>query len=137
MEIANAELGPGDVDWEEGFAAAAQVFDVAVAAVLWPAGYSPRSFFSYFFFQLGGCGASVDVLRLRWLGDDAFEFGCADEVGFATVPFGQDLCGGSTAEDARMDETGESQMRDMAGGAEDAFEVPYCFSAVIQSQVSG
>lgn len=137
VEVADAELGARDVDGEEDFAAPAQVFDVAVAAVLRAAGDGPCALFADFVFQLAGCGARVDVLRLGWLGDDALEFGCADEMGFAAVPLGEDFGRGSTAEDAWMDETGESQMRDMAGGAEDAFEVPYCFSAEIDGEVSG
>ena len=72
MEIANAELRPGDVDREEDFTAPAQVLDVAVASMLWAARYSPRALFAYFFFELAGCGASVDVLGLRRLGDDPF-----------------------------------------------------------------
>ena len=36
-----------------------------------------------------------------------------------------------------MYETGESEMRDMTGGAEDAFEIPDCFSAESESEVSG
>ena len=117
------------MDRKENFAAAAQVLDVAVATMLWAAGYSPRALFAYLFFKLARCGASVDVLRLRWLRDDTFEFGGADEVGFATVPLSENLGGGSTAENARVDETREPEVRDMAGGAEDAFEIPDCFGA--------
>lgn len=137
VEVADAELGARDVDGEEDFAAPAQIFDVAVAAVLRAAGDGPRALFANFVFQLAGCGARVDVLWLGGLGDDALEFGCADEMGFAAVPLGEDFGGGSTAEDAWMYETGEPQMRDMAGGAEDAFEVPDCFSAEIDGEVSG
>lgn len=97
--------------------------------MLWAARYSPRALFAYLFFELAGRGASVDVLGLRRLRDDTFEFGGANEVGFAAVPLSEDLGRWSTAEDARVDETGESEMRDMAGGAEDAFEVPDCFGA--------
>lgn len=104
--------------------------------MLWAAGYSPRALFAYFLFELAGCGTSVDVLGLRWLGDNTLEFGGADQVGFAAVPLSEDLGGGSTAEDARVDETRESEMRDMAGGAEDAFEVPDCFSANQKCDVS-
>lgn len=117
------------MDREEDFAAAAQVLDIAVATMLWAAGYRPRAFLADFFFQLAGCGASVDILGLRRLRYDTFEFGGADEVGFAAVPLSENLGGGSTAENARVDETRKSEMRDVAGGAEDAFEVPDCFSA--------
>lgn len=108
VQVADAELGARDVDGEEDFAAPAQVLDVAVAAVLWAAGDGPRALLADFVLQLAGCGARVDVLRLGWLGDDALEFGCADEVGFAAVPLGEDFGRRSTTEDAWMDETGES-----------------------------
>ena len=72
MEVADAEFCPGDVDREEDFAAPAQVLDVAVASMLWAARYSPRALFAYFFFDLAGRGASVDVLGLRRLRDDTF-----------------------------------------------------------------
>ena len=136
MEVADAELGPGDVDREEDFAAAAQVLDVAVPAMLGAPGYGPRSLFANFLFQVAGCGARVDILRLGRLRDDAFEVGGADEVGFAAVPLFQNLGGGSTAEDAWMYEAGESQVRDMAGGAKDAFKVPDCFSAGLGNEFS-
>ena len=124
------------MDREEDFTAAAQVLDIAIATMFWAAGYGPRALLAHFFFELGGCGASVDVLGLRWLRDDTFEFGGADEVGFAAIPLGEYLGGGSTAEDAGVDETRESEMRDVAGGAEDAFEVPDCFGANQQCDVS-
>ena len=129
VEVAYAEFCSGHVDGEEDFAATAQVLDVTVAAVLGAAGDGPRALLSHFVLQLPGRGASVDILRLRRLGDDSLELGGADEMRFATVPLGQDFGGGSAAEDARMYETGESQMRDVAGGAEDAFKVPYGFGA--------
>ena len=88
MEVADAELGAGDVDGEEDPAAAAQVLDVAVAAVLRAAGDGPRALLADLVLQLARGGAGVDVLRLRWLGDDALELGRADELGFATVPLG-------------------------------------------------
>lgn len=125
------------MNWEEDSAAAAQVLDVTVAAMLWAAGYSPRALFAYFFFELAGCGACVNVLGLRRLRDDTFEFRGADEVGFAAIPLSEDLGRGCTADNARVYETGESEMRDMAGGAKDAFKIPDCFSANEECDVSG
>ena len=49
-------------------------------------------------------------------------------MGFAAVPLGEYLGGWSTAEDARVNETREAEMRDMARGTEYAFKVPDCFS---------
>ena len=125
------------MDREEDFAAAAQVLDIAVATMLWAAGYRPRALFAHLFFKIAGCGASMDALGFRWLRNDTLKFGGADQVGFAAVPLSKDLGRGSTAKDARVDETGESYMRDMAGGAEDAFKVPNCFSPRKGSKVSG
>ena len=71
VEVADAELGPGDVDGEEDLAASAQVFDVAITAMLRPARYGPRALLAYLLLQLAGCGAGVDVLGLRRLGDNA------------------------------------------------------------------
>lgn len=71
----------------------------------------------------------MDVLRLGRLSDDAFEFGGADELGFAPVPFGEDFGGGCTAEDARVDEARKADVGDVAAGTEDAFEVPDGFGA--------
>ena len=86
VQIANAELGTLDVNGQIYFASSAQVLDVAVAAVLGPAGDRARALLADLFFERARRGAGVHVLRLRGLGDDAFELGRADEVGFAPVP---------------------------------------------------
>ena len=127
VEVADAELGAGDVHGQEDAAAAAQVLDVAVAAVLGAAGDGARALLADFVLERAGGRAGVDVLGLGRLGDDALELGRADELGFAAVPLGEDFGGGGAAEDAGVDEAGESQVRDVAGGAEDAFKVPNRF----------
>lgn len=72
----------------------------------------------------------MDILRLRRLGDNALQLGGRDELGLAAVPLREDLGAGGTAQDARVDEAGEADVREVARGAEDAFEVPDGFRAV-------
>jgi hypothetical protein len=50
-----------------------------------------------------------------------------DQAAFALVPSCEDFGGGRAAEDAWVDETGEFDSWDVAGGAVDSFEVPDCF----------
>lgn len=57
-------------------------------------------------------------------GDVSVELVGGDELGFALVPGVEDFLGGSTAEDAGVDEAGELDVGDVAGGAVDAFKVP-------------
>lgn len=71
----------------------------------------------------------MDILRLRRLGDDALEFGGADEFGLATVPFGQDFGAGGAAEDSWMDEAGEANTGYVPTGTEDTLKVPDSFGA--------
>ena len=97
--------------------------------MLGAAGDSAGAFTADFFFGGTRCGARVHVLGFGGLGDDAFEGGGVDEVRFAAVPFVEDGLGGGAAEDAGVDEAGEADVGDVAGGAEDAFEVPDCFCA--------
>ena len=68
--------------------------------------------------------------RLGWLRDNALKGRGGDEFAFAFVPLGEDFGRRGAAEDARVDEAGELDAGNVAGGAVDAFEVPYCFSAV-------
>ena len=97
MEVSDAEFRAGDVDGEEGAAAAGEVLDVAVSAVLGAAGDRAGAFLADFGFEVGGGGAGVDVLRLGGLGDDAVEGAGFDELGFAGVPGGEDGGARSTA----------------------------------------
>ena len=76
----------------------------------------------------------MDILRLRGLRDDALQLGGRDELGLAAVPLREDLGAGGATQDARVDEAGEADMREVARGAEDAFEVPDGFRAVGPNQ---
>ena len=72
----------------------------------------------------------MHILRLGWLRNNALEGRRGDEFAFAFVPVGENFGGRGAAEDARVDEAGEFDAGDVAGGAVDAFEVPDCFGAV-------
>ncbi len=85
------------MDGEEGPAAAGEVFDVAVSAVLRAAGDRAGAFFADFGFEVECSGAGVYVLGLGGLRDDSFEGGGVDEVCFALVPGGEDGGAGGTA----------------------------------------
>lgn len=141
VEVADAEFGAGDVDGEVDFAAAAEVLDaasrqsgslhggeegcvLAVAAVLGAAGDGPRALVADL---LGGRGVGAPGVRAPGLGrerDDAVQLVGCDELALAPVPRLQDLGGRRAAEDARVDEAGELDARDVAGRAVDALEVP-------------
>lgn len=129
MQISNGEFRPGNVDGKERLAATAQVLDIAVSSVLGTAGDCTCAFFADFSFYLVRSGASVYVLRLRGLSDDAFEFCGGDEFGFAAIPSGEDFGGRGAAHDAGMDQAWETDVGQVSGGAEDALEVPDGFRA--------
>lgn len=124
VEVAHAELGARHVDGQEGFTPAAQVLDVAIAAMLGPAGDGPRTFLAHFRFDLLASAAGVDVLGLRGLCHDAVEGVGADEFALAPVPFVEDFLRGGASKDSGVDEAGEPDVWYMPGGAKDAFEVP-------------
>ena len=133
VQVADAELGSLDMNGKVDLAAAAEVLDIAVSAMLGAAGDGSRAFLADFVFYVAGAAASVHVLRLGGLGDDFMEIlrGVgADELAFAAVPFGEDFSRWGAAQDAGMDEAGEADVGNVAGGGEDAFEVPYGFGAV-------
>ena len=66
----------------------------------------------------------MDVLWLRGLRDNAFESRGTDQFALTSIPFCQNFGRGCAAKYARMDQTWEANMGDVAGGAEDALEVP-------------
>lgn len=92
-----------------------------------PAGDGAGAFFSNFLFDGGVAGSDVDGLRLGWFGNVPVEVGVGgDELGFAGVPSFEDGGGRCAAQDARVNEAGEADAGDVAGGAVYAFEVPNC-----------
>ncbi len=126
MQVADAELGALDVHRQVHFAAAAQVFDVAVAAVLGPAGNCPGSLLPDLFLDVATRGPGVHVLRLGWFGDDRVELVFADQLPFTLVPGREHFGRGRAAHDTGVDQAREANVRDVTGGAEDAFKVPDC-----------
>jgi len=133
VQVADGELGALDVDGEVDFAASAQILDVAVASMLWPARYSPSTFLANLLLDIIACCTGVDVLR-KWRKRDGFVEVrvLGDEGAFAVIPGLEDFGGGRAAEDARVDEASELDAGDVAGGAVDAFEVPDGFGSVGQ-----
>ena len=132
VQVANAEFGAFDVHGEVDFAATAEVFNVAVSAVLGAAGDGSRAFFAHLGFDVPRSAARVHVLRLRGLGNDFFEFlrrVGVDELSFAAVPLGENFGRWGTAQNTRVDETRESDMGNVAGGRKDTLKVPDGFGA--------
>ena len=98
MKVANAELGPLDVDGEEDFAAAAEILDVAVPAVFRAAGYGACPFPPDLVFDVPCRGTGVHVLRLGWeRGDPVHVRSSGDELALAFVPQGEDFSARCTA----------------------------------------
>lgn len=61
----------------------------------------------------------------------AFKLGARDELPLALIPRGQDLGRRRTAQDARVDEPRELDVRDVPGRAVDSLKVPDCFRPVV------
>ena len=92
MQIADAELSPLDMDWQIRLAPPAQVFDIAVPAMLGPARDGPGTLFPDLGLDIVRSASGVDVLRFRRLGDDKARVGIGtDELAFTAVPLGKDL----------------------------------------------
>lgn len=111
VQVANAEFCAGNVDGEVDFGAAREVLDVAVSAVFGTAGHGARAFTADFLFEFVRGAASVDVFGLGWESDvPAGVVKGGDELGFPSVPFGENLGRRSAAEDTGVDEAGELDM---------------------------
>lgn len=136
MQISNTELRALYMHWQEDLASSAQVLDVAIPAMLRPPWDCPGTLPPDLGLNLARRTAGVDVLGFGGLGDDAVEFVGADEFPFALVPDGEDFGGRGTAHDSGVDEAWEADVGDVAGGAEDTFEVPDGFCTVRIQYVS-
>lgn len=125
MQVSDTEFGARNVNGEVDFAAAGQVLDIAVSAVLGTAGNGACAFLAYFLLDavVGAAGMHVDGL---WGFGDIAVHVCAGcyQLTLSAVPFCQDFGAGCAAEDSGMDQAGKSDVRDVAGGAEDAFKIP-------------
>lgn len=92
--------------------------------MLGPSRNRPRTLLTNPGGETGIRSAGVDIDRLRRLGHVALELVGGDEIPLALVPLGQDLGGRGTAEDARVDQAGKLDVRNMPGCAVDALKVP-------------
>jgi hypothetical protein len=134
VQITNTELGTFYEHRQIDLAASGKILDVTISTVLWPAWDCSCALFAHLLLDVSRCTSSMYTLRLRGLRDDAFEGSGVDEIGFSVVPGGKDLVGRSTTKNARMDQTGEADARNVSRGAEDAFEVPDCLCTGTNSQ---
>ena len=112
------------MDGQVDLASSAQVLDVAIPAVLGTAWDRSRSLTADLGLELSVGASGVHVLGIRKLGNNTIELVGGDELSFTAVPLGEDGSTGCTTEDTRVDETGEADVWNVSGGAEDPFEVP-------------
>lgn len=103
--------------------------------MLRPSWNSPCALFADLLFDLVTRTASMNVLRLRRLRNDAIKLIGTDQFTFPSIPFGKNLGRRRTTEDTRMDEAWEADPGDVARGTEDAFEIPNRFRATLQSKL--
>ena len=125
MQVPNAELRPLHVHRQVHLTTPRQVLDIAVSSMLWSAGNRSCALFTDLLLDVLAAGTDVNGLRVRRQRYDALEMRvCRDELSLTLVPCRQYLRRRCTAQNAGMDEACETNARDVAGRAEDAFEVP-------------
>lgn len=125
VQIAHRELSTFDVNWQVDFTASAQVLDVTITSMFRSTRNGTGTFFSHFLFDRSIAGPDVDIDRLGRLGDITIHVAASgDELAFAFVPEFEHFLGRSAAENAWVNEAGESNARDVARTAVYAFEVP-------------
>jgi hypothetical protein len=133
MQVTNRELRSVNMHRQIHLATPAEVLDIAVSTVLRTARDSPRTLAADLGLGLLIRTTGVNIDRLRWVGDFAVQLVRFDQIALTLVPRRQDLGGGCTAQDTGVDEAGELDVGDVAGGAEDALEIPdsFCSGAVL------
>jgi hypothetical protein len=72
---------------------------------------------------------------LRRLCNDALETSGFDEVGFSAIPLSKDFMRRGATENARVNEAGETDTRNVSRRAEDALEVPDCLCTCKNGQL--
>ena len=98
---------------------------LAVAAVFRSTGDRPCSLGSDLLRQLVVRRTGMDALALGRQGDDAVRQPVGgNELALPLVPGGQDFGGRGTPENPGVDQSREFDVRDVARGAKDAFEIP-------------
>jgi hypothetical protein len=131
VQITNGELGSLNVHWEVHLTPARQILDIAVSSMFGATRHGTRSLLPNLLFDVCRSATSMYVLRLRRERDVAVEVLVRrDELCLARIPRLEDFGRGRTAEDTGMDQAGEADAGNVAGGAEDTFEVPDGFCAV-------
>jgi hypothetical protein len=73
-------------------------------------------FFANFCFDIVRSASSVNILRLGWLCNNTIELICRNKFAFTLIPRGKNFSGRSTAENARMDESGKLNVWYMPAG---------------------
>jgi hypothetical protein len=114
VKIADAKFGPWDMDRQEDLAAAAEVLDIAVAAMLRSPGdgTSPLGTDASGRVWVRAAGvAALSQWRQRHVAVQAVG---RNELALAPVPLGQHLRRRRAPEDARVDEPRELDMRNVS-----------------------
>ena len=97
VQVSDAEFGALDMHWQVDFAAAREVLDITVTAVLGATGDCPSALLADLLLDVVGCAARVHVYGLRWLGNDSVRGIGRDEFAFSSVPFSEHFGGWCTA----------------------------------------
>lgn len=129
VEVSDAEFGALDMHRQVDFAASREVLDVAIAAVLGATRDRSSALLADLFLDVVRCAARVHIDGLGWLGNDSVHGIGRDEFAFSFIPYCEHLGRWCTAENTGMDQAGEADVGNVAGGTEDAFKVPDCLCA--------
>lgn len=110
VKITDGKLGAFDVDGQIHLASSAEILDITwgggicklgtsqvnvdvltISAMLRTARNGACTFLAHLLFDVTAGTTRVYALRLRWLRNDPFERRSADQLGFTSIPFGEDL----------------------------------------------
>jgi hypothetical protein len=113
MQVSDAELAALDMHRQIDLAASAQILDIAVTAMLWPARNGSSSFLADLLFDIVASRADMHASRLWRVRNDAIHVGAGgNELALALVPRGKNFGRGCAAEDSWVDEAGKPYARD-------------------------
>ena len=127
VQVAHTELGSLDMNWQIDFATAGEILDIAIATVFRATWNGPGSFFADLFLRRCVRTAPMDILWLRRLCDNPIQGIGGDQFSLPSVPFRKNFGGWCAAKDTRVNQTGETDARNVTRGAKDAFQVPDSF----------
>lgn len=127
MQIADRKLGPSDVHGQVRHASSGNVVNVDVAAVLGTSRDRSRALLR----NLGlDVVASLAAVRIHLVGRLRYNLACvslstsSNQLSLSPVPFCENLCRGSAAQNARVNQTGEANTGNVSAAAVDAVKVP-------------